>query len=71
MMIDKQTLDISTSSILRVFFVLLLIGFVFAIWQILASIFLAVVVAAAFEPAVHGLQKVKIPRLLGAVVGNF
>lgn len=65
---DKQTLDISTSSILRVFFVLLLVGFVFTIWQILASIFLAVVVAAALEPAVHAFGKVKIPRLLGAVV---
>jgi predicted PurR-regulated permease PerM len=65
---DKQTLDISTSSILRVFFVLLLVGFVFVIWQILASIFLAVVVAAALEPAVRGLGKVKIPRLLGAVM---
>ena len=67
-MMNKQTLDISTSSILRVFFVLLLVGFVFAIWQILASIFLAIVVAAALEPAVHGLQKIKIPRLLGAVI---
>lgn len=65
---DKQTLDISTSSILRVFFVLLLVGFVFAIWQILASIFLAIVVAAALEPAVHALGKIKAPRLLGAIV---
>ena len=64
----NQTLDISTSSIIRIFVVILGIGFLFAIWQILASIFLAFVIAAAVEPGVKLLSKLKIPRLLGALV---
>lgn len=64
----NQTLDISTSSIMRIFVVLLVIGFLFAIWQILASIFLAFVIAAAVEPGVKILQKLKVPRLLGALI---
>jgi len=66
--VANQTLDISTSSIIRIFVVILGIGFLFAIWQILASIFLAFVIAAAVEPGVKLLSKLKIPRLLGALV---
>jgi len=65
---DKQILDISTSTIIRVVAVLLVIGFLFTIWQILASIFLAVVIASAMEPAVRGLTKIKIPRFIGATL---
>lgn len=64
----KQILDISTSSIIRVFLVLLAIAFVFSIWPILASIFFAAVVASALEPAVRLLSKVKIPRFLAAAL---
>lgn len=64
----KQTLDISTASIIRIFVVLLVIGFLFAIWQILASIFLAFVISASVEPGVRVLSKIKIPRLLGALI---
>ena len=65
---NKQVLDISTSSIIRVFVVLIAIGFLFAIWQIIASIFLAIVIASALEPAVVGLGKLKIPRLFAALI---
>jgi len=65
---NKQVLDISTSSIIRVFVVLIAIGFLFAIWQIVASIFLAIVFASALEPAVAALGKLKIPRLLAAPI---
>lgn len=64
----KQTLDISTSSIIRVFIVLIAIGFIFAIWQILASIFLAVVIAAAMEPMISSISKAKIPRVISALI---
>jgi predicted PurR-regulated permease PerM len=64
----NQTLEISTSSIIRVFVVLLAIGFIFAIWQIIASIFMAIVISAAAEPGVRALAKLKIPRLLAATI---
>lgn len=65
---NKQVLDISTASIIRVFAVVLVIGFIFAIWQIIASVFLSIVIAAAVEPGVNLLRKIKIPRLLGALI---
>lgn len=64
----NQTLDISTASIIRIFVILLAIGFIFAIWQIIASIFLAIVIASAVEPGVRVLGKLKIPRLLAALI---
>ena len=64
----NQVLEISTSSILRVFVVLLGIAFVFSVWQIIASVFLAVVIASGVEPAVNALSKAKIPRLLAAII---
>jgi len=65
---NKQVLDISTSSIIRVFAVLLVIGFIFAIWEILASVFLAIVIAAGMEPAIRAMSKVKIPRFISAII---
>jgi len=64
----KQVLDISTSSIIRVFVILIAIGFLFAIWEIVASIFLAIVIASALESPVRALGKLKIPRLLAALI---
>jgi len=66
--LNKQILDISTSSIIRVFVVLLVIAFLFSIWPILANIFLAIVIASGVEPAVRGLSKIKIPRFISAVI---
>lgn len=64
----KQVLDISTSTIIRIVIVLLSVAFIFSIWQILASVFFAIVIAAGLEPAVRGLVKIKIPRFIAAVV---
>ncbi|MFY9457398.1 MAG: AI-2E family transporter [Candidatus Spechtbacterales bacterium] len=65
---NKQVFDISTSTIIRTVVVLLAVAFIFSIWQILASVFLAIVIAAAMEPAIRGLSKVKIPRFFSAVI---
>ncbi len=64
----KQVFDISTSTIIRTVIVLLAVAFIFSIWQILASVFFAIVIAAGMEPAVKGLVKIKIPRFAAAVV---
>ena len=65
---NKQILDISTSSIIRVFVVLLVIGFILAIWPILASVFFAAVIASALEPAVRLLTRIGVPRVLTAFI---
>ena len=63
-----QILDISTASILRVILVLLVVAFIFTIWQIIDSVFLAVVIASGVEPAVNALAKIRVPRFLAAVL---
>jgi predicted PurR-regulated permease PerM len=65
---DKSFLEISTSSIIRVCVILLGIGFLFTIWEILASVFLAIVIAASVEPGVRKLRKFKVPRFLAALI---
>lgn len=65
---NKQVLDISTSTIIRVVVVLIAVAFFFSIWQILASVFLAVVIASGLEPGVRALTKIKIPRFVAAVL---
>ena len=64
----KQVLDISTGSIIRVFAVLLLIGFLFSIWQILASIFMAVVIASVAEPGISFLTRLRLHRFIAAML---
>lgn len=64
----KQVFDISTSTIIRTVIVLLAVALLFSIWQILASVFFAIVIAAGMEPAVKGLVKIKIPRFIAVVI---
>jgi len=65
---NKQILDISTSTILRVVVVVIAVAFLFSVWKILASVFLAVVIASGLEPGVRALAKIKIPRLVAAIL---
>lgn len=64
----SQTFDISTASIVKVFVILLVIAFVFSVWQIIASVFLAIVIASGVEPGVKAFTKLKLPRFLAAVL---
>lgn len=64
---DSQTINISTSTILRVIFILLALVFLYLIRDILMVVFVAIVIAAAINGPVSWLQKYKVPRLLGVI----
>ena len=59
---------LSYQSILRVFFVLLVIAFLYIIRDVVALIFVSIVAAAALDPFVDYFQKHKIPRALSILV---
>ena len=59
-----KTIDISTSTIFRVMTVLFLVVLFFKIWQIVASLFLAVVISTAIEPTLRWLERRGIKRII-------
>lgn len=63
----NQSISISTDTILRVIIVLLFLGFLFLIRDVLALIFIALILSAAFDPMVDWLHKFKIPRAISII----
>jgi len=67
LMNQAQTINISTSTILRTIIILLALVFLYLIRDIVLVIFVAVVIAAAINSPVSWLQRNKVPRLLGVL----
>ena len=63
---QKQTIDISYESILKIIFVLFTLFFLFQLRHIIFIIFISVIVALIANPAVDRMQKRNIPRVVGA-----
>lgn len=59
---------ISTGTIVRFFIVLLGIATMFAVRDILFSLFFAIIIASAVEPAIEWLKERRIPRLVAVIV---
>lgn len=64
---NSQTINISTSTILRVVAILLALILLYLIRDILVIVFLAVIIAAAINGPASRLQKYHVPRLLGVI----
>jgi len=63
-----NTLDISTTSIIRVIIVLIALWFLYFIRDIIAIVFVSIIIAAALSPSVDKLEKKKIPRAVSIIV---
>jgi predicted PurR-regulated permease PerM len=66
-----QVIQIDTTTILK--FVAILIG-LYIVWRILdilATIFIAFIIASALNPLVNNLEGKKVPRLLGTIIVYF
>lgn len=61
---QKLSIDISTASIIRVVLVLLALWFVYVIRDIIAIVFVSLIISAALSPVVDKLNRHKIPRTL-------
>lgn len=63
-MSDTRRVSISIGTIIKTIVILLVLGFLFLIKDVLALLFVAVILSAAFDPLVDFLQKKKMPRAL-------
>lgn len=64
----KTTINISTSTILRVIFIILCLVFLYAIRDILVLLFFAVIIASAVDLPTRFFDKLKIPRILSVLI---
>jgi len=63
-----QTINISTSTILRVFLLILFLIFLYLIRDIIVIFIFALIIASAMTPIVNTLEKIKIPRVIGTLL---
>jgi predicted PurR-regulated permease PerM len=64
----KQTINISSGIIFRVVFVVLFLIFLYLIRDVIVIFLFALIIASAVTPAVNVLNKIKIPRVIGALL---
>ena len=66
---EKQsTINISTATILKIVVIFLIISFLYLIKEVLLIIFVALILASAFDPWVDWFERKKIPRSLGILI---
>ena len=63
---NKNLLDVSWSSILKIVFALLIVYLLFLIRDILVLIVFALMISVLFNPLINFLQKRRIPRVIAA-----
>ncbi|MDP1884485.1 MAG: AI-2E family transporter [Candidatus Moranbacteria bacterium] len=64
-MIEKRQVEISMGVVFRTVLLVIAIWFLFMIREVLALLFVAILIVTAIDPIVDHLQKKKIPRTLG------
>lgn len=65
---ESKTVNISTSTILRVIFIILFLVFIYLIKNIIILFLFALIIASAMAPVVGCLEKIKIPRVIGTLL---
>ncbi|MBI3952796.1 MAG: AI-2E family transporter [Candidatus Doudnabacteria bacterium] len=65
---EPQQFEISTVSVLKVLFILLLAWFLFEIRDILLLLLISIIIASAMDPLADFLQKRRIPRALSVLL---
>jgi len=66
-MSSSQTINISSSTIFRIIIISLGFVFVYLVRDILAIVFVAVIIAAAVNGPVSWMQRYRVPRILGVL----
>lgn len=65
---EQRKIYISTGIIFRTILILLAVWFLYLVLDILALLFISVIIVSAIDPAVDWMQKKKIPRTLGVLL---
>src|SRR4030042_4824279 len=64
----NKTIEISSGTILRAVLILLLLWFFYLVRDIIARVFVAIIITSAIDPVVDWFQKKKVPRSLTVLV---
>lgn len=64
---SRQSISISTETIIRIIIILLAAVFIYLIQDVLALFFIAIILSAAFDPTIDWLQNRRIPRALSII----
>lgn len=64
----NRTIEISSGTILRTIFILLLLWFLFLVRDILFLVFISVIIVSAIDPIVDWFQRREVPRALTVLV---
>jgi predicted PurR-regulated permease PerM len=67
MLMEPKKIEISTGIIFRTILILLGLWFLYAIRDVIALLFISVIIVSAIDPAVDWLQKKKIPRAISVL----
>jgi predicted PurR-regulated permease PerM len=67
---QKNEIEISTGIVFRTILILLALWFLYLVMDVIALVFIAVIITSAMDPLVDWLQRKKIPRTAG-VLGLF
>ena len=65
---EKRQVDISTGIIFRVVLIILALWFLYLVSDIIALIFVSILIVSAIDPAIDWMQRKKIPRPLGVAI---
>ena len=67
---DKKSIliNIKVTTVIKIFLILMLFVFLFVIREILAILFISLILSSAVDPWVDWMQKRKIPRFLGMLL---
>src|SRR3990172_9057199 len=65
---EKRQIDISTGIIFRAVLIILALWFLYLVRDVIALIFVSILIVSAIDPAVDFLQRKKIPRSLGVSI---
>jgi len=63
-----QVISVSPGTILRIVFVILFLIFLYLIRDVIVIFLFALILASAIAPVVNLLEKIKIPRIIGALI---
>jgi predicted PurR-regulated permease PerM len=65
---EKRHIEISTGIIFRVVLIILALWFLYLVREVIALVFVSVLIVSAIDPAVDFLQSKKIPRAVGVTL---
>lgn len=67
-MVDRRTIDISTGIVFRTVLIILAFWFLYLIRDIIALLFISIILASAIDPIVYRMHRRKVPRSIGVFI---